>query len=128
MQEILNELVKSVLVASVGLLGPLVVGLVVQMFRKANVELSQSQQDQVRSVVQNILLEVEEWASHRIKAQVQVTSGAKLERAIESIVEKFPGISEAEAEKLVREELPKIGLGAVSFLAAAAKAATTNDQ
>lgn len=128
MQDIINEVVKTVLVSSIGLIGPIVVGIIFQLFRKVNVELGVAQQDQIRTAVQNILLEVEEWASHRIKAQLSVTSGAKLERAVESIIEKFPGVSEAEAEKLVREELPKVGLGAVNFLAATVKAATSGDK
>ena len=124
MQEIINEIVKALVVTSIGAVAPLVVAVIVQLFRKVNIELGVAQQDQVRIVVQNILLEVEEWASHRIKASVPVTSGAKMERAIESIINKVPGINEEEAEQLVREELPKIGLGAVNFLAAASKAAT----
>ena len=126
MQEIINEVIKAVLVTSIGALGPIVVAIVVQLLRKVNIELGVAQQDQIRLAVQNILLEVEEWASHRIKASINVTSGQKMERAVESILNKFPGVDEAEAQKLVREELPKIGLGAVNFLSEIAKASARN--
>lgn len=126
MQEVVNELVKSVLIASVGLLGPLVVGVLVQLLRKVNVELSSAQEQKVRELVQNVLLEVEEWASHRLKAQIPVTSGQKLSRAVEAILNKIPGIDEAEAELLVRQELPKVGLGAINFLDQTVKAAVQN--
>lgn len=128
MQDILNEAVKSIIIASFGAIAPAIVALVVQLFRKANIELSQTQQMAMRAGIQDILIEVEEWASHRLKAQIPVTSGQKLSRALEAIVDKFPNISEEEAETLVRTELPKLGLGAVSFLAEAAKAAATPDR
>lgn len=127
MQDILNELVKSVVVASIGLVGPMIVALLVQLFRKAKVELDAAQEATLRSVVQNVLLEVEEWAAHRLKASIPVTSGQKLGRAIEAIVEKIPNVSEEEAEQLVRQELPKVGLGAISFLEQAAKAASSKE-
>ena len=116
MQEILNEVVKALVVASVGVIAPVVVAILVQLFRKVNIDLSQAQQATLRNTVQDILVEVEEWASHRIKANVPVTSGQKLSKAVDAIVEEKPNLSEAEAEALVRQELPKIGLGAVSFL------------
>lgn len=126
MQDILNELIKTLVVTSIGALAPLVVAAVVQIFRKLSIDLSEAQKAQVAGVVQNVLVEVEEWASHRIKAQIPVTSGQKLSRAVEALLNKVPGIDEAEAEILVRQELPKIGMGAVSFLAETAQAATSN--
>jgi hypothetical protein len=125
-QDVINEAVKAIVVTSIGAIAPLVVAIVVKIFQKFHIELSEVQEVKIRGAVQNILLEVEEWASHRLKANFEVTSGQKLERAVEAIVTKFPGIDDEEATKLVREELPKIGLGAVSFLAEAAKAATQN--
>lgn len=121
-QPILNEIVKSVIVASIGLLGPILVGAAVQMLRKYNVELSDAQQAQLRSSVQNILVEVEEWAAHRIKADLTVTSGMKMERAVERIAKIAPQLSEEDASKLVREELPKVGLGAINYLNQASEA------
>lgn len=126
MEDVINELVKTILMASIAAVGPLVVAALVQLFRKFNVELGAAQQAQVETVVQNILLEVEEWASHRLKAQIPVTSGQKLSRAVEAILNKIPGIDEAEAELLVRQELPKVGLGAINFLDQTVKAAVQN--
>lgn len=127
MQDILNEAVKALVVTSIGLVAPLIVGLIVQLFRKARIELSEAQEARIRAGVQNILVEVEEWAAHRLKASIPVTSGQKLSKAVEAILDKVPGISEDEAEQLVRQELPKIGLGAISFFEAATSAALSKD-
>lgn len=114
MQDILNEIVKTAVITSIGLVGPVIVGLLVQLFRKANLELSAAQQAQLREAVQNVLVEVEEWAAQRLKADIPVTSGQKLSKAVEAIMDLQPILTETEAEALVRQELPKLGLGAAA--------------
>lgn len=109
-------------------LAPLLVGFLIQKLRSANIILSAQQEAKVRNTVQDILLEAEEWAASRVKANIPVTSGSKLNRAVEKILEKVPGISDAEAQVLVRQELPKVGLGAVNFLEQARSAAQNQDQ
>ncbi len=114
MEEIFHEAVKALIIASAAAAGPLVVAVLVQLFRRANIQLSAAQQDRLRQIVQNILIEVEEWASHRLKADIPVTSGQKLSRAVDEIVDALPKLTEAQAESLVRQELPKLGLGSAA--------------
>lgn len=115
----LSELVIGAVVAVVV---PAAAAIVVQVLRLINIQLSEAQQAKVQQTVANVLLEVEEWASSRVKAQLPVNSGQKLTRAITQIVEKLPNVTQDEAEVLVRQELPKVGLGAVNFLAKTAQA------
>lgn len=120
-----QSLSDVVIGAIVAVIAPAAAAIVVQVLRLINIQLSEAQQAKVRAVVANALLEVEEWASARVKAELPVTSGQKLTRAIEQIVAKAPNVTPEEAEALVRQELPKVGLGAVNFLAKAAQAVAT---
>ena len=122
MDTFVQELLQLLFTAVIGVTAPVLTALVVQAFRWVNVQLSAAQEAKVRQTVANVLLEVEEWASGRLKAQLPVTSGQKLTRAIGQIVEKLPNVTQDEAEVLVRQELPKVGLGAVNFLAKTAQA------
>lgn len=125
METLVTEGLNLLTTVAVSLIAPALAAALVQAFRLLNVQLSEAQQAKVRDIVTQAIFEVEEWASARIKAQLPVSSGQKLTRAVEQIVDKVPGISPEEAEVLVRQELPKVGLGAVHFLAKAAKAAAT---
>lgn len=116
----LSDVIIGVILA---VIAPAAAAIVVQVLRLINIQLSEAQRAKVQQVVANALLEVEEWASARLKAELPVTSGQKLTRAVEQIVAKVPNVTAEEAETLVRQELPKVGLGAVSFLAKTAQAA-----
>lgn len=123
MENVFQQLIDLGLQAVVAVVAPALAAIVVQVFRLISVQLSEAQEAKVRQVVANAVLEVEEWASSRLKAELPVTSGQKLSRAVSTVLSKVPGVTEQEAEDLVRQELPKVGLGAVSFLAKTAQAA-----
>lgn len=125
MESIFQQLAELILQVVMAVAAPALTAILIQGLRLISVQLSVAQEQKIRDVVAHAVLEVEEWASARIKAELPVSSGQKLSRAVEKIVDKVPGVSPEEAEVLVREELPKVGLGAVSFLAKTAKAAVT---
>lgn len=122
MAELLNivlvEVLKVALVAAMALFVPLLV----KLLQKAGVQLDLERQEQVNRAALFVAAEVEEWAAGRIKANLNVTSGEKLERAVEGLVSKIPGVTEAEAKNAIRAALPQIGLGAAAGLRELGKA------
>lgn len=79
--------------------------------------------EQMRRVVQAAILEVEEIT----RASGSSIKGIeKLDHAVATIVEKVPGISEAEAQALVHQELPKVRAAIADFAKATARAALTS--
>lgn len=125
MESIFQQLSELVLHVVVAVVAPALAAILVQGLRLVSVQLSAAQEAKVRDIVTQAILETEEWAAGRLKGQLPVTSGQKLMRALSAVTAKVPGISEQEAEDLIRQELPKVGLGAVHFLRQAAHAATT---
>ena len=71
----------------------------------------------VKAAVQDIILGVEEEVEARAKVEAVVNKGyEKLELAVGRVVNAVPGITDEEAEQLVKQELPKVGLGAAGFV------------
>lgn len=116
MDELLNVLLVEILKISLITIVGLAVPLMVQLLRRAGIQVSVEKQAQINSVALLISAEVEEWAAAKIKANLPVNSGDKLERAIEGMLKKIPGLTEAEAKAAISAALPQIGLGAAAAL------------
>lgn len=112
MNELLNfALVELVKIALVGVVG-LAVPLMVQLIRRAGLQVSSEQQNQLHVLASSAAAEVEEWAAAKIKANLVVTSADKMERAVEALIERSPKITESAAKAAIQAALPQIGLGA----------------
>jgi len=113
---ILGEIIKI----AIGLIGAVIVPVLsaaaVQALRKLNFEVSAENQAKIERITGDILLEVEEWASRRLKANLPAESEDKLQRALSKVLVRVPGLSEEDALNLIHETLPKIGLGATATL------------
>jgi len=83
---------------------------------RLGVHLSQEQEARLAALADSAVHEAEEWAAAKVKAKIPVGSEAKLARAVEGVIDKVPGITTEEAERLVRAALPKALLGAAEGL------------
>ena len=108
----MNQFVELVLNSAVSVAAPALAGAAVKLFQKLRFDVDEAKRRKIEVTVTEILYEVEEWAAERIKAKLPVNSGQKLSRAVAKIVDKIPGISEAQAELLVRQTLPLLAMGA----------------
>lgn len=112
MDELLNFiLVETVKIALVGVVG-LAVPLMVQLIRRAGLQVTAEQQNQLHVLASSAAAEVEEWAAAKIKANLVVTSADKMERAVAALIERSPKVTESEAKAAIQAALPQIGLGA----------------
>lgn len=114
-------------------LAPLLVGAVtaaaVQLFRKFGLDLDAQKQAKVEYYARLAIQEAEEWAARKLtQANIVITGSEKLSRAVESLVAKVPGVSQAEATALVHALLPEVGVGAAAALGKVVTAATTGDR
>ena len=108
----MNQFVELVLNSAVSVAAPAIAGAAVKLFQKLRFDVDEAKRRKIEVTVTEILYEVEEWAAERIKAKLPVNSGQKLSRAVTKLVDKVPGISEAQAEMLVRQTLPLLAMGA----------------
>ena len=115
------EILKFALVAIVGLVVPLMV----QLLRRAGLNISAEREGYLNQVALIAAAEVEEWASKKLKANLPVSAGEKMERALESVLSKIPNVTENEAKAAIHAALPQIGLGAAAGLKELGKSITS---
>lgn len=72
-----------------------------------------------------IALAEEQAAAYFRKFGRKMASDGKLERAIEFLLQKVPGVTHEEARAIIQAELPKVSLGAAGFLQAVVAASRT---
>lgn len=108
----MHQLVELILGSAVSVAAPAIAGAAVKLFQKLRFDVDEAKRRKIEATVTDVLYEVEEWAAERIKAKLPVNSGQKLSRAVARLVDKVPGISEAQAELLVRQTLPLLAMGA----------------
>ena len=90
-----------------------------RLMTKFGMQVTEEKERAIRAAAQNAILFAEEWGAKRIKLRKMIVTGEeKIDLAIRNLLNKVPGISVAEAKELVEEELPKLGLGAASFIGA----------
>lgn len=109
---VLMELVKIAIVTGFALAVPILV----KILQRVGLQVTAEKQAQLNQIALLVASEVEEWAAAKLKGNLQVTSGDKLERAVAQVLDKVPGITEAEAKAAIRAALPQIGLGAAAGL------------
>lgn len=80
-----------------------------KLAQKLDVQLNEQQDAALRNDVQNAITGAQEKALHMAKVQnATISSEAKLDMAVSAVLEKAPGVTQAQAEQLVHEELPKV--------------------
>lgn len=125
MDDFLTEALKIILVPAVAAISTALTALIVQLLRKANIELSAENRAKLETITQQGILLMEEKAAAALRAGVgQVAAREKLEGAMEYLLDKVPGVTREEAQNLVLSELPKLGLGASDFARAVLVQAT----
>ena len=129
MDQLIDEIVRTVLSLAVVLLAPLVLGVVYRLFQRVGLEVSAEQQAKLEKQLRDLLIETEEYFAARIKAKIpDITGATKLQHFIEIAVDRIPGITAQEAAAYAQQLLPQIGLGAVIALRNLRQAATGNRQ
>jgi hypothetical protein len=108
----MHQLVELIVGSAVSVAAPAIAGAAVKLFQKLRFDVDEAKRRKIETTVTDVLYEVEEWAAERLKAKLPVNSGQKLSRAVTKLVDKLPGISEAQAEVLVRQTLPLLAMGA----------------
>jgi len=108
----MNQLVELIVGSAVSVAAPAIAGVAVKLFQKLRFDVDEAKRRKIEATVIDVLYEAEEWAADRLKAKLPVQSGQKLSRAVTKLVDKIPGISEAQAEALVRQTLPLLSMGA----------------
>lgn len=112
-----DSVVHDIVAAALAALVPLIVAIVVKLLQKVHIDLSETKEARLRYYVQKSILGAEEQVETLVKNNVlsanpQVKTQAKLDAAVVAVMEKQPKVTQAEAVKLVTEELPQMGLGA----------------
>lgn len=125
----LSEAARMVILALAPILVAALTAGAVQLFRKFGIELDAQKQAKIEYYAKLAIQEAEEWAAKRLQSTQIVVSGAdKLERAATALMNRVPGISEAEAKVLIHSLLPAIGIGAAATLGKVTAAATTGER
>lgn len=111
--EIWTQLIDAGTTLVLALLVPLLGAGINVLLKKAKLDNNAA----VTVAVKSGIAYAEELAASQLKsAGIKIDPSVKLETAVTRILEKIPGITSDEAVKLVKEELPKVGLGAAGFL------------
>lgn len=124
MDDLTTEVVKLVFAIVAPVLATLVTALLVRLFKKVGLQLDAERQAKLEKITHDAILRAEEVAATRLRAQLPVTAKDKLETAIADILDRVPGVTADEAAALVHQQLPRVGLGAASFLTRVRQAAT----
>lgn len=126
MDSVIEEVVRAVIQIVAPIIAGLVVVVLVAFVRKLGLEIGAEQEAKLRLHVQGAILAVEERAAAAAKHySSRLDPSEKLAQAVESVMLRVPGITEAEATRLIHEELPKVAAGAAGFLGSVRNAATT---
>lgn len=114
----MNEFLEPIIANVVGIGGAALVtalvGLVVRLFQRANIQLDAEKQERVRAIVRKVVLKVEEIAARELRELGRKWTGPeKLAEATSEIIDELKGKKTAgEVQKLVHAELPVLGFGA----------------
>jgi len=125
METILDEVVKLVFSVAALVIAPLAVALVARLLRKVGLSLDAEKQAKIEKIARDGILLAEEKAARLVKAKLRpMLSSEKLAMAMKHLLDQVPGISTDEAELIVTQELPKVGVGATAVFAATRQAVT----
>jgi hypothetical protein len=107
-RDLLMPVVQALLMALV----PIVVGLAVQMLRKAGLDLSAEQQAKMEATIGRIVAETEEWASAQAKAGKPVTTTNKILYFNQRVAEELPKLGADQATAIAQAILGRMKLQA----------------
>lgn len=88
--------------------GVLIVGILQRAFKKAGLDLSDKQAEQLRRLVETALVQVEEIARRRAIAGAPMTSAEKREEAVVRVTTEDPRLPVHVIETLIDSLLPKV--------------------
>lgn len=125
MNQVIDELVKTLLTAIAPVIAAGVVAVLALLMKKLGLQISAENQARTEKLVHDAVFMAEEHTAALVKKGITPVV-PKLQAAVSHIVDKAPGITRAEAERLVEQELPKLGLGAASFTRSMVQAATND--
>ena len=116
MDVIVDELVRLIFGMAAAVIVPAVSAIAVQYLRKLNLQVSAEQQAKIEHLAMLAVTEAEEYASRKLKANLPVSSGDKLNRAIGQLRDRVPGLTSQDATDVIHAVLPRIGTGAAAAL------------
>ena len=111
MESVIQDVLTALLTALATVIGGFIIALLNKLRKKYGLQANAEQDAQIRAAVQNAILATEERARAEVKRLVEPAATAaavKLASTTRAVVNASPGVSEAEAERLVTEELPKV--------------------
>src|SRR5688572_1150399 len=123
MDTVVDEFVKLMLQALAPVIAGAAVAVLALVFKKLGLQISAEQTARTEKIVHDAIFLAEERAAAAVKRGL-TPALSKASTAVNHIVEKVPGITPTEAEQLIKQELPKLGLGASGFSRALVVAAT----
>ena len=123
MDLVIDELVKTLLQALAPIIAAGVVAVLALIAKRIGISISAENQARTEKLVHDAIFFAEEKVAAFLKKGVSPAQ-TKLQIATAQVLDKIPGITPAEAEALIHTELPKLGIGAASFMRAVAVAAT----
>jgi hypothetical protein len=114
MNEFLEPLIANVVGIAGAALVPVLVGLVVQLLRRVNLQLDAERQERVRAIVRKVVLKIEEIAARELREGLRRwTSEEKLAMATSEVIDELKGkVTAAAAQQAIHAELPTLGIGA----------------
>lgn len=115
----LNLIFQDIILSVLGVVLTIASGFLIKWFKalasKAGISLSAQKQALIDSTVQDLILRIEEEAAARIRAGLpRIAAGEKFELVLVDLVDKIPGLSREDAERIILSNLPKIGVGALA--------------
>lgn len=130
-QQVTQEFIRQIVAAVINglILAASIFGMLIlkRLAAKYGLQVDAIQEARLKATVQDILIGVEEQVEARAKLEGVLNKGyEKMELAVGRVVDAVPGITTNEAEQLVQQELPKVGLGASGFVTEVVKRANAN--
>lgn len=128
--EFIDEFVKTVLQIAAPVIASLAVGVLVQLARKLGLEIGAEKEARLKGQARAAILSTEERAATLLKHHAtKLTQHQKLQQTLSALMVRVPGLSHEEAQRLIQQELPRVGAGAASsagtFLQSVRSAATS---
>lgn len=94
---LVDEVIKLVFVILGPILATAATALVVQLFRKAGIELDMTKQAVIEQKLGDAVALTEEWASVQIKRGLPINAQQKAEHYVGVVLDKVPGVTPEEA-------------------------------
>lgn len=120
-----EEVIKLAFAVLGVVLVPLSAVIAQRVMTKLGLQVGAEQDAKLRAITQAAIREAEERATGAAKRGLPVAADDKLEMAIGRVLDMVPGVSRAEADAVVHQELPKVRAALAGVLTSVRTAATT---